>query len=127
MSLSIVLMQSTEEPTVAQVVKQVVQYSIGRRFDPSHRQRKTEREREREKWGRGERERNRGRERDGSTHFFRSPYLNIASALAMVDLIHSVHTTGRNGSCWRHKYGVDVHDLSPYYGLIDWRWAAITH
>ena len=72
MSLSIVLMQSTEEPTVAQVVKQVVQYSIGRRFDPSHRQRKTEREREREreKWERGERERNRGRERDGSTHFF---------------------------------------------------------
>ena len=59
MSLSIVLMQSTEEPTVAQVVKQVVQYSIGRRFDPSHRQRKTERERERERErnGRGARER----------------------------------------------------------------------
>ena len=50
-------MQSTEEPTVAQVVKQVVQYSIGRRFDPSHRQRKTERERERERNGGGARER----------------------------------------------------------------------
>ena len=51
-------MQSTEEQTVAQEVKQVIQYSIGCRFDPGHRQREANGERERE-MGDG------GRERDG--------------------------------------------------------------
>ena len=63
-------MQSTEEPTVAQVVKQVVQYSIGRRFDPSHRQRKTEGERDRESGGEGEGREREGKREIGGPHFF---------------------------------------------------------
>ena len=95
-------MQSTEEPTVAQVVKQVVQYSIGRRFDPSHRQRKTEGERDRES-GRG-RQREGGEERDRwATLFFFFLESQVSRPV---------------GSIPSHSYGMTTLIMGPSNALI---------